>query len=200
MSSRNLSGLLGDIKTGMKGDSISVKWLLEEFHERGFGFFLFFFALPAALPLPGLGINLFIAIPLIILTAQQAFGMHSVWLPEAVKRQKISRARLEHFIDTANPWLEKLEFLIHPRLEFVTRGIASNITGLLGLVMALSVLVPVPFTNTVPSLGIALMAVGLLMRDGVAVIAGACIGSGWVVILVALGNAGMKLILDTIGL
>jgi hypothetical protein len=194
MTTRTLTELLGDIKNGLNGETVTIGRLLEDFHERGFGFFLFLFALPAALPLPGLGINLIIAVPLLLLTAQQAWGRHSVWLPHGIKAKEISCEKLKGFVDAANPWIEKLEYLIHPRLEFVTRGMASNIIGIMGVIMALSVCVPLPFTNTVPSFGIALMAIGLLMRDGLAVLAGAIIGTAWVSILVFLGSAGIHYI------
>ncbi len=200
MTTRALSDLLVDIKNGLKSDTITIGQLLTDFHERGFGFFLFLFALPAALPLPGLGINLIIALPLVLLTAQQAWGRHVVWLPAKVKEQEISREKLAGFIDAAEPWIEKIEFLIKPRLDFVTRGMASNVIGFMGLIMALSVCVPLPLTNTVPSFGIALMAIGLLMRDGFAVIVGAAIGTVWVSLLVFLGQAGIRFILATLGL
>ncbi len=200
MTSRTLTQLLDDIKGGLRGENISLGSLVEDFHERGFGFFLFLFALPAALPLPGLGINVVIAVPLLLLTAQQAWGRHSVWLPKSIRNQELSRKKLEGFIDAARPWLEKMERFIGPRLDFITRGKASNIIGLLGLIMALAVCVPLPFTNTVPSLGIALMAIGLLMRDGLAVLAGAFIGTAWVSLLVILGHTGMRLLFTTLGL
>ncbi len=74
--------------------------------------------------------------------------------------------------------------------------------GILGLFMALSVCVPLPFTNTVPSFGIALMALGVIMRDGLAVIAGAFIGTLWVLIIFSailfLGVEGIAFIKETL--
>jgi hypothetical protein len=200
MNTRKLTRLLEDIKDRFDGENITVGEILAAFHERGFGFFLFLFALPAALPIPALGINFIVAAPLILLTSQQALGRHSVWLPDFLGKKEISRGRLASYIDAAEPWLEKLEFLIRPRLDFITRGRASNIIGAAGFMMALSVCVPLPLTNTVPSMGIALMAIGLLMRDGLAVLAGAFIGTVWVATLVFLGQAGVRLILATLGL
>ena len=53
-----------------------------------------------------------------------------------------------------------------------------------------------------PSFGIALMAVGVLMRDGLAVIIGAIIGSLWVAMLagavVFLGTEGIDVVKDFI--
>ncbi|MEC4678159.1 MAG: exopolysaccharide biosynthesis protein, partial [Nitrospirota bacterium] len=78
----------------------------------------------------------------------------------------------------------------------------SKIIGLLGFLMALSVLFPVPLTNTVPSFGIVLMAIGILMRDGLSVLVGAIIGTAWVIMLVSVilifGPEGVDLIKETI--
>ena len=87
-------------------------------------------------------------------------------------------------MDKAIPMTEKIEVLMHPRLSFLTTHQATVIIGALGFIMSLSVLLPLPLTNTVPSMGIAIMAMGVLMRDGLAVIAGALIGMAWVLLLV----------------
>jgi hypothetical protein len=183
---RSIATLLADARAGLSDDTapLTVAGIVEHFHERGFGFLLFLFALPAALPLPGLGINLIIAMPLIFLTAQQAAGRYAVWFPAGIRRRTIARARFVGFIEAAEPLLRRIEFLISPRLGWVTRGIFSNLIGVSGLLMALSITVPLPLTNTVPAMGIALMALGVLMRDGLTVIAGMALGLLWVAMLV----------------
>lgn len=185
MSTRSLSQILTDLQDHVHGDEISVKALLETFHERGFGFFLFLFALPAALPIPAFGINTLIALPLLLLTAQQAIGRHTIWVPEKWKAKTITKDTVDSFITTATPWIKRIEFFIRPRLSFMTEGHISKLIGFLGVLMALAVTFPVPLTNTVPSFGIAMMAIGVLMRDGLAVITGALIGMIWVILLIS---------------
>ncbi len=184
MNIRSLTQLLTDLQDHIQGDEISLKELLSAFHERGFGFFLFLFALPAALPIPAFGVNMIIAIPLLLLTIQQAIGRHTIWIPEKMGQKTLSKKKIDSFIMAATPWIKRIEFFIRPRLGLITQGHVSKLIGLLGIFMALSVSIPLPLTNTIPSLGIALMAIGVLMRDGLAVIAGALIGTIWVVSLV----------------
>ena len=182
---RSLSTLLTDLKNSFQDqDDISIGQILEAFHERGFGFFLFLFALPAALPIPAVGYGTVLALPLIFLTVQQAMGRHTIWFPDTVKTKSLKRVRLHNTIDASLPWIKKLEFLIRPRLSFMTSGFMSHLVGLAGFIMACSILLPIPLTNTVPSFGIALMAVGVITRDGLAVLAGAVIGLLWVSALV----------------
>ncbi|MFK7839019.1 MAG: exopolysaccharide biosynthesis protein [Bdellovibrionales bacterium] len=199
---RPISEILIALKDQVPEEKVCTFDLLEALHERGFGFLLFIFALPAALPLPGLGVNVIIALPLLFLTAQQALGRQQIWIPEKMKYKSINRSMFESMVDKAIPFVKKIEFFVRPRFGFITHGIFSNIIGLLGLIMALSICVPLPLTNTIPAFGIALMAVGVIMRDGLAVIAGALIGTAWVFfiffMLIFFGTEGIVLVKETI--
>jgi hypothetical protein len=44
-------------------------------------------------------------------------------------------------------------------------------------------LVPIPFTNTLPSLGLAIIGVGMLNRDGIAVLMGSAVAIMGLVLL-----------------
>ena len=198
---RTLSALLDELAGRFSGpdapESITIDDICEAFHERGFGFLLFIISFPAALPLPAMGLNLIMAAPLIMLSAQQALGFHQVWIPEFMRKKTVSRDTFLRFIAMARPWITRTERLIRPRLGFITQGAFSNIIGVCGLIMSLVAAIPLPFTNTVPSLGITVMAAGVLMRDGLAVIIGALIGLCWIAVLCAFvmffGMAGIDM-------
>lgn len=200
---RAISDVLMDLNEALPEDRVTIANLLEAFHERGFGFVLLIFSVPMALPIPvPPGINVLLASPLILLTGQQAIGRHTVWLPESMKKRTIKSSKLRAVINASIPWFKKLERIVKPRMEFITRGVFSYLIGVLGLIMALSVCVPLPMTNTVPSLGIALMSVGVIMRDGLAVLVGAAIGTLWVLalgmIVVFLGTEGIDFVKEMI--
>ncbi len=187
----------------MHNDEVSIADLLEFVHERGFGMILLILAVPMALPLPvPPGINIMLASPLILLTAQQAIGRHTIWLPRWMLKKTIKRSKMSAIIKALLPWSKRIERFIKPRLEFVTLGIFSHLIGVFGLIMALTICIPLPLTNTVPSLGIALMALGVIMRDGMAVIAGAVIGMVWVsaltMIVIFLGTEGIDIVKEAI--
>ncbi|MCB9980505.1 MAG: exopolysaccharide biosynthesis protein, partial [Rhodospirillales bacterium] len=101
-------------------------------------------------------------------------------------------------LDKSVPWIAKIEVLIRPRLGFLTQGLFSHLIGLCGLIMALTVCIPLPLTNTVPSMGIACMAIGVVMRDGLAVLSGIIIGLCWIALLLILGETGLRLLFETI--
>lgn len=191
---RSISDVFADLENRMTGERVTFACLLEALHERGFGFLLLIFSVPMALPVPvPPGINVMLALPLILLTAQQAIGRHTIWLPGWVLRKSIKHSTMSTIIQKTLPWLVRIETLVKPRLEFMTFGIFSHLIGVFGLIMALTVCIPLPMTNTVPSLGIAVMAVGVIMRDGLAVVTGAIIGIVWIILLsLIIGFLGME--------
>jgi len=173
-----------NLKKNVAGaENVCIEDIMQAFPHRSFSFFLFLFALPSALPVPAVGYGTLLAIPLLLLTGQQALGFQHPWLPRRIRDYCLTRDQIEGFVDTALPWIHRIEVLIRPRLQFMTGGVMKNVVGIFGLIMSLSILIPLPFTNTVPSLGLALMAVGLLLQDGLALLSGAVIGCAWIGLL-----------------
>ena len=146
-----------------------------------------------AIPLPvPPGVNLLFSTPLLFLTFQQIYGAKKTWLPQTMRKRSLKKATLTKTIETATPWLDRLTYFIRPRLGFMTRGLTSNFIGVFGFAFSLCICIPIPMTNTVPSMAVAIMAIGVLMRDGLAVIAGMIIGSTWITILATIGISGFK--------
>lgn len=200
---RSISDIFIDLEQSLTGERVTFEAILEALHERGFGFLLLIFAAPMALPIPvPPGINIMLATPLIVLSAQQAVGRHTIWFPAWIKRKSIKRETLSFLIRSTLPWFKRIEVFVKPRMEFATQGVFSCLIGIFGLAMALMVCVPLPMTNTVPSLGIALMAIGVIMRDGLCVTLGAIIGLIWTFALTAiigfLGVQGIDMAKDMI--
>jgi hypothetical protein len=181
---RALSEVLKDTINGLSEQKTTVNYLIETFHERGIGVVLFIFAAPMALPIPvPPGVNLLLATPLVLLSLQLAISRHTIWIPEGIKSKSIDTSKLKSMFTAIIPILEKIELLVKPRFGMITQGVYSRIFGILALLMALTVCIPIPLTNTIPSLGIAIMSIGILSRDGLSVIIGALIGTLWIAIL-----------------
>lgn len=187
MTVRALSQLLSDLRQTIDGEETSVATLLEGFHERGFGVMTLLFSIPMALPIPKPpGLSTLFGVPLMILTLQQAAGRHTVWMPEIIRRKRVSSAKLIRVLDGGIPWARKIEYLLRPRMEYMTCGAVSHLIGFCGCLMAMCMMIPLPGTNTVPSFGIALMSAGVIMRDGLCVLAGMVAGTLWSVGIVSL--------------
>lgn len=185
---KNLSllDLLHELRlaTPIEHDRTTLRTIVNSFEERGFAVILFFLALPAALPIPAIGLNIIIAFPILLLTLQQISGRHRVWLPEKVKNRTIKTRHLHGFIDKSAPLITFIERFVSPRLYFLSSAASTRLIGLFGMIFALSITLPVPLTNTVPAMAIALMSIGIILRDGLAVILGMVIGTIWIGLLV----------------
>ncbi|MBL4589664.1 MAG: exopolysaccharide biosynthesis protein [Alphaproteobacteria bacterium] len=197
---RALTTLLDDLKTAtpLSEERTELRTIVDTFQDRGFGVLLFFLALPAALPIPALGINMIIALPILLLTFQQVVGRHKIWLPEEIKKRTIKTKHLHSFIDKSVPLVKYVERFISPRLGIICSPHFTRLVGIFGAIFALSITLPIPLTNTVPAMAIALMSIGIILRDGIAVILGICLGTFWISLLVYViiffGTEGFALI------
>lgn len=191
------SQLLEKIKSH-EGDAISIAEIVAIFREGGFALLLIVFAGPLALPLPALGIAQVLAVPILLLSAQLAVGRHSLWLPKKIARKTISTKRLNNVLDKVIPILRNIELLLKPRLRFVTSGFGQRIIGVMCFVCAISVALPFPFSNTVPSMGIVLMSLGLLERDGLAILAGVAVGFIGICIATAVMYFGVEAVMAVV--
>lgn len=203
MSARALTEVLADFTASVTAEKVSMHDILEAFHERGFGIIWLIFAAPMALPLPvPPGINVLLATPLLLVSVQMMMRRHTLWMPEKIKHRQFDAKKLTGTLNAVIPWLKKIEVLVKPRMEFMTQGIFTAVAGFLGILMSLAVCVPIPLSNTIPSFGIALMAIGILNRDGLAVLVGAIAGTAWILLLVGalifVGIEGIDLAKDWI--
>jgi hypothetical protein len=139
---------------------------------------MLFFALPLSIPLPvPPGLTAIPAIPLLIFSIQMLRGMDSPWLPRWVGRKTIKRKTVALMVEKTAPHLKKVEKLLRPRFSFASSRMGERIIGFFGFIFAVSILVPLPFTNFIPAVGITFMSLGLLSKDGVPIVLGMMIGS-----------------------
>jgi len=195
---RRINDILNDVKSAVTKDNNTIGLLMDVMHERGFGILIFLFALPMAIPLPvPPGINLLFSVPLLFLTFQQIYGARKPWLPKSIRNKTYNPQKMHQLIVKAEPWMDKLSYIIRPRLGWMTRNGVSYLIGVFGFLFALCVSIPIPMTNTVPSFAIMIMALGVLMRDGLAILFGMFLGCAWITLLATIGVTGFKAVLST---
>ncbi len=179
--------------------AVSLGWILDRLHERAFGLFLLVLALPCCIPFL-YGVPQVVALPLAFVSAQITAGRRAPWLPEGLRARRVPVARLEELARRAGPWLRRVEAVSRPRLTALTRPPADRIVGVALLLFSASILVPLPGTNTVPGIAVALVAMGLLQRDGLLVAGGGVLGTAWILTLLFAGATIASLIGGWLGL
>jgi hypothetical protein len=165
-----LSRLLRELAEPREG-VIHVEEIVERFGRRAFGGLLFAFSIPNLLPLPP-GSSTVLGLPLVLVAPQVMVGSRSLWLPRAVRRRGLDRKALGKAFDRLLPRLEKLEMLLAPRLGWLFGAVGDRVIGLVCTVLALVLILPIPFGNLLPAAAMALLSLGLVQRDGIVLLLG----------------------------
>ncbi len=153
-----------------------IEGLMEDLHENGILLGMILFAVPLAIPLPyPPGFSTIFGAPLVILSIQMLFGSRKVKLPNAINKYEIKNTILHMISKKTVPIIKTIEVYIKPRLSFAQSIFCEQLVGFLCLIAALAVIVPLPFTNAIPSQGITIMTLGLLNRDGLVIIIGSIV-------------------------
>jgi hypothetical protein len=153
-------------------DRLSFSELAVQLHARAWGGLLFIFAAINVLPLPP-GTSAFFALPILIVSAQMAFGRSSPWFPARIDRRGVKKRELERLISKMG-WLEaRVERIFKPRLPALTAPTATRLIGVVCFVLALVAAIPVPLFHVAPAAAILLFGLALIYRDGALVIVAA---------------------------
>lgn len=147
-------------------ERITVGEIVDRFGRRAFGALLFVFSTPNLLPLPP-GSSTILGAPLVLLAPQVALGVHAPWLPRFVDDREISGLDLNRFFGRLLPTVERFEKVSRPRLSFLFGGAGDRLLGLVCTLLALVLILPIPFGNLLPALTIGVLAFSLVQRDGV---------------------------------
>lgn len=162
--------LLSLTRTPGTADRLSLAEIVERLDDRARGVLVILFALPNCLPGPP-GTSAVTGLPLVFLMVQMALG-RKPWLPGFLANRTVSREGLEKVLIKAAPWLQWVERLMHPRLSALTTDPVERGIGVLGAVLSLTVMLPIPFGNMMPAIALILFSMGLIAKDGVWILCG----------------------------
>ena len=186
-------GLLNDILLSHKSEKISLGEIVDKLKDKGLALLIAVLSFPVALPIPTPpGFTTLFGVPLCILTAQLVYSSEHPWLPEWLRNKTIKIETFSSFVEKSKPLFFKIAKFLKPRHPSMLTESSERIAGILAFLCAVSVALPILFGNAVPSAAIFIMALGIMYRDGLAVIIGmivAVIGliiSSTVVVIVAL--------------
>jgi hypothetical protein len=168
--------------------------LIELFKEKSFAIiFVLLLAVPA-LPLPTGGATHVFEIIAVLLACQLIAGREQVWLPERWRRLEVAGERQQRLLRGLMKMIRWLERFSRPRLRFLFDHRASNIVfGSLVLCGSLAAFFAPPFTglDTLPSLGVVLLSLGVLFEDFAVVLAAVVVGAAGITLELVLGSAAI---------
>jgi len=182
-----------ELFTRLAGDGaserISIGAITEDLGDRGFGILLCLWALPSLIPIPGIStpFGLLIAVT----AGQMALGHHQPWLPRFILRRSVARGEIRRLVEQARPYIERLERYSRPRLEIMRRGLAERLLGLFVVTLGLVLALPIWGGNMLPAIAVAIIGIGLMERDGIAVLAGCAMGVFSLVVIASIIGAAL---------
>ena len=165
--------------------------LADFFEERSFALALLVLMFPSALPLPTGGVTNLLELVAMLFAVQMMIGRRTVWLPRRLCARKLGGVTEEKaipFIVRRVRWLEQYS---RPRLTgLLDRRFSMSVLGFVVLVFTLGAFVSPPFSglDTLPSLGVVLIALSLLLHDALVTVIGLVIGAVGIGLLFALGS------------
>jgi hypothetical protein len=169
--------------------------LIALFEEKSFALlFVLLLGVPA-LPLPTGGVTHVFEIIAVLLALQLIAGREEIWLPQRWRKLQLAGERQQRFIKALMKMIRWLERLSRPRLRFLFNHRLTNIVfGVLVIAGTAGAFVAPPFSglDTLPSLAVVLLSLGVLLEDFVIVVVALALGVGGVVLEFVLGRAAIN--------
>ena len=176
------------------GKDTTLGGLAQLFGARSFALvFVLLLGVPA-LPLPTGGATHVFEIIAVLLALQLIVGRDEIWLPERWRKIEIAGPKQQKFIAGLMRLIRRLERFSRPRLTFLfDHRLSTIVFGLLVLAGTLGAFLAPPFTglDTLPSLGVVLLSLGVLLEDFFIVVVGLVVGCAGVLLELVLGRAAV---------
>ena len=158
-----ISVLLQQLHDEIPADRFTLGWLMHSLHKRSFGIIMLLLALVAIAP----GLSVLAGLLLMIPAFQMIMGRPAPVFPHRIAMHSLPTRYLAAVLQRSVPVLRYLENVVHPRwhtpLELTKRTVGVVVLVLSGTL----VFIPIPLSNVVPALTIALISLAYLEEDGI---------------------------------
>ncbi len=149
---------------------VSIGDVVDKLGSSSLGLILLILTIPAIIPIPG-PVGMVLGSCLALVAVQVIAGARRVWLPGWLRQRNLPTRFVAAAIARIVPWLERFERRLSPRRWMMLSGrVARPVLGIAILAMAVIITLPIPLGNVLPVVALAMLALALLERDGVAVL------------------------------
>ena len=196
----NEAGALGDqlaaIIEQLPPDRLTLGELLQVFGDEGLLLLTILLTLVFLIPVSIPGVSTVFGAAILLVGISRVFG-RPLWLPAKLRARNLPAARLRPALDGGLHWVRRLEKISRPyRLRGLVEGALPELFNNLAFILAALLLMApfgfVPFSNTLPGLALLLYAIGMIQRDGTAIVLGHLANSGTIIYFgILIGGGGM---------
>jgi hypothetical protein len=169
---------------------ITIGALMDRLGEAGLGILLIIFALPSFIPTPGLPVGFVSGTVVALIALQVMAGRTTLWMPERLRRTGLPREVLIKGAALLARPIHLVERYLRPRHPALTGRTARMFLAMPILVLALSIVLPIPLGNQAPSVALIAFGFGLIERDGLAILAAiilSVIAMAWLAFVIVFG-------------
>lgn len=155
-------------------ENVTLREVIGLLHGRGYLLLVMFISLPFCTPIPLPGLSTPLGLIIAIIGVRLALGVKP-WLPARLLDTRLSPAVFTKVFAFTRKIILWFERLLRPRLLWLTASPGLLQLHAIPIVICAALLLlplPIPFSNTIPSWSIMLIAGGLLERDGAFILAG----------------------------
>jgi len=113
-----------------------------------------------------------LAFIVVLISGQLLIGLRDFWLPGFIRRRSVKRETLGKAIRFVHPVARGVDWVIRPRMSWLTEGSFTYAIAAACLLIALVIppLELLPFAATAPAIAITLFGLGLIGRDGAVIV------------------------------
>lgn len=174
-TSSSLSGTLRRLIDGIKGQSVTLRDLMEAVGEQGLLLICAVASLPFLIPVSIPGVSTVFGAAIILISI--AITLNRLpWLPRRILDRKLDTDKLVPALEKGLGIVSRLDRYLKPRLSGLTNGAVTNrVNGVAIAAAGVLLMFPlglVPFSNTLPGIAILLLSTGMIQRDGLIVLGG----------------------------
>ena len=169
--------------------------IIELFEKKSFALLFILLLGVSALPLPTGGATHVFEIVAMLLAVQLIAGRDEIWLPDRWRLLRLAGPAQQRFIDRLMRAIRWLERFSRPRASYLFDHRLSNVVfGVLVLAGSLAAFLAPPFSglDTLPSLGVVLLSIGVLLEDLAIVVLAVVVGVAGVAAELILGRAAVR--------
>ena len=151
-------------------ESVTLTTVVATVGTRIHGTALLLLALPEAVPLPIPSASFFLGIPLLLIAAHLVMFGERSGLPARVNNFAISRKTFGVLSRHVLPAVRVLERVSGPRWPAIAQR--ERAVGLACVYLSVILILPLPFINALPAVLLAVIAWGMIQRDGMVIALG----------------------------
>ena len=200
LSRINAAGSLGDqlqaIIAELPEDRLTLGELLQVFGDEGLLLLTILLTLVFLIPVSIPGVSTVFGAAILLVGISRVLR-RPLWLPAKLRERALPAARLRPALSGGLHWVRRLEKISRPyRLRRLVDGRAQDIFNNLAFILAALLLMApfgfIPFSNTLPGLALLFYAIGMIQRDGTAILLGHLANVGTIVYFgILIGGGGM---------